>query len=336
MSVLVTGVAGFIGMHVAKQLLESGEKVIGVDSLSNYYDVNLKQVRINILKKYKQFDFHHLDISDSADFLNLWMRSDAQKIIHLAAQAGVRYSQENPRSYIDSNVVGFLNVLEACRSKSTKHLIYASSSSVYGNNTQLPFSEGTSTDHPVSLYAATKKSNELMAHAYSHLYQIPTTGLRFFTVYGPWGRPDMSPILFANAIVEGRPIQVFNHGEMQRDFTYIDDVVEGILRVLHKPAIPDNNSLTSKPNQTSSLVPYRIFNIGNGSPIGLMKFIEVLERCLGRETDKIYLPMQAGDMIGTAADVHDLKEWVGFEPSTSIELGLEHFVSWYLKYRALK
>lgn len=335
MSVLVTGVAGFIGMHVARKLLDCGEQVIGVDSLSNYYDVRLKQARLDILKTNKRFIFHHLDISDSLGFLNLWKQSDAQAIIHLAAQAGVRHSIENPRAYIDSNVVGFFNILEACRLKPVKHLVYASSSSVYGNSTQLPFSEHDSVNHPISLYAATKKSNELMAHAYSHLFHIPTTGLRFFTVYGPWGRPDMSPILFADAIVEGRPINVFNHGKMQRDFTFIDDVTESVLRVLDKPATPEADSMVLNSNPASSTAPYRIFNIGNHSPISLLSFIEKLENILGQKAIKNFLPMQPGDLVETAANVRALTEWIGFEPSTSIEYGLERFVDWYGDYRLM-
>jgi UDP-glucuronate 4-epimerase len=322
-------------MHVARKLLERGEQVIGVDSLSNYYDVRLKQARLDILKNDERFTFHQLDISDSIGFTNLWKNCDADAIIHLAAQAGVRYSIENPRAYIDSNVVGFFNILEACRSKPVKHLVYASSSSVYGNSTQLPFSEHDSVDHPISLYAATKKSNELMAHAYSHLFQIPTTGLRFFTVYGPWGRPDMSPILFADAIVEGQPINVFNHGKMQRDFTFIDDVVESVLRVLDKPATPEVDSMVLKSNSASSTAPYRIFNIGNHSPISLMSFIEKLENHLGQKAIKNFLPMQPGDLAETAANVGALSEWVGFEPSTSIDHGLERFVDWYGDYRSM-
>lgn len=335
MTILVTGVAGFIGMHVARQLLERGEVVVGIDNLNDYYDVELKKSRLEILNKYQNFKFQKVNIAVSENFHECWSSFDFESVIHLAAQAGVRYSLENPRAYIDANITGFLNVLEACRQKPVKHLVYASSSSVYGGNVQLPFSESDRVDHPVSLYAATKKSNELMAHTYSHLFGIPATGLRFFTVYGPWGRPDMSPMLFTTAILARKPIKVFNHGQMFRDFTYIDDIVEGVIRVLDKPTIANFGSDVKQVNASTNSAPYRIFNIGNHAPIALMKFISVLEECLGVEAIKKYLPMQPGDVVATAADVQSLKDWVGFEPSTSIELGIKEFVKWYKNYYQL-
>lgn len=332
MKILVTGAAGFIGMHVSKKLLELGHQVIGVDNLNNYYDVFLKRARLEVLSAYDNFLFKEVDIANGDDFINFYKAHQFESIIHLAAQAGVRYSIENPRAYIDSNVIGFLNVLEACKFRPVKHLVYASSSSVYGGNQKLPFSELDSVDHPVSLYAVTKKSNELMAHAYSHLFQIPTTGLRFFTVYGPWGRPDMSPMLFAKAILEKSPIKIFNHGHMERDFTYIDDIVEAVIKVMDKPAICDVSFDGESPDPSSSFAPYRIFNIGNHQSIPLMHFIQVLEDCLGIEAIKQFMPMQPGDVVATQADVHLLKEWIEFEPSTSIRTGVQEFVKWYLSY----
>lgn len=320
--ILVTGAAGFIGMHVAKKLLDAGHAVIGIDNINDYYDVNLKYDRLAQLEKYPQFSFSKLNIADSNLVNNLFLSENIHQVVHLAAQAGVRYSLINPNAYVESNLVGFVNILETCRHHEIKHLVYASSSSVYGANTKIPFSESDNVDHPVSLYAATKKSDELMAYTYSHLFGLPTTGLRFFTVYGPWGRPDMSPMLFARAILEGRPIKVFNYGDMQRDFTYIDDIVEGVVRVLD--CLP-----------TSSSAPYRIFNIGNNTPVHLLNFIETLEECLGKKAEKELLPMQPGDVPVTYADVTALKEAVDFNPSTPLAVGLEKFAEWFCSYYKL-
>ena len=325
MKILVTGVAGFIGFHVALNLLSRGDTVIGVDNLNDYYDVGLKQARLDEIAKHpnaSQFKFIKLDLADINATAQLFQQASPARVVHLAAQAGVRYSLENPNAYVQSNLVAFTNVLEGCRHNKIQHLVYASSSSVYGGNTKLPFSESDTVDHPVSLYAATKKANELMAHTYSHLYGIPSSGLRFFTVYGPWGRPDMSPFLFADAILNNRSIKVFNHGEMMRDFTYIDDIVEGVVRVLDKPATP----------VIGSTVPYRIFNIGNSQPEKLMDFIGMLERALGRETKKEFLPMQAGDVKATYADTSALESWVGFKPRTSLADGIVKFANWYKAY----
>jgi UDP-glucuronate 4-epimerase len=323
MKVLVTGAAGFIGMHVAERLLERGEEVIGVDNLNNYYDVVLKQDRLQNLNKYPNFRFFKLDLAETSKVNQLFEAEKFQRVIHLAAQAGVRYSLENPHAYIQSNVVAFTNILEACRKLAVEHLVYASSSSVYGANKKLPFSVQDNVDHPISLYAATKKANELMAHAYSHLYQLPTTGLRFFTVYGPWGRPDMAIYLFTRAILAGKPIDVFNYGKMQRDFTYIDDIVTGVLSVADRPP---------RPYPEKSGAPYRLYNIGNNQPVELLRLIEVLEECLGKKTAKNMLPMQAGDVYATFADVDDLMRDTGFRPSTPIEDGIAKFVSWYRPY----
>ena len=323
MKVLVTGVAGFIGCHVALKLLARGDTVIGVDNLNDYYDVSLKQERLKLIAAHPQaenFSFIKLDLSDRAATESLFATYQPQRVVHLAAQAGVRYSLVNPHAYISSNIVGFTHVLEGCRQHKVEHLVYASSSSVYGGNTKMPFSEQDNVDHPASLYAATKKANELMAHTYSHLYALPTTGLRFFTVYGPWGRPDMSPFLFADAILNGRPINVFNHGDMMRDFTYIDDIVEGVVRVLDKPA---------QPYSTASGVPYRVFNIGSSQPEKLMDFIATLENALGKTAEKIYLPMQPGDVKATFADMAALEEWVGYKPYTPLAKGIASFASWY-------
>ena len=325
MKVLLTGVAGFIGYHVALKLLARGDTVIGVDNLNNYYDVRLKQARladIEARQNAKNFSFIKLDLADNAATQQLFAHEKPDSVIHLAAQAGVRYSLENPHAYISSNIVAFTNILEACRAIKPQHLVYASSSSVYGGNTKLPFSEADSVDHPVSLYAATKKANELMAHTYSHLYGLPTTGLRFFTVYGPWGRPDMSPFLFADAIINNKPIKVFNHGDMMRDFTYIDDIVEGVIRVLNKPAT----------SSTNSGAPYRVFNIGNNQPEQLMDFIGLLESAIGKTAQKEFLPMQAGDVKATYADTSALKAWVGFKPHTPLNEGVEKFVNWYRQF----
>lgn len=328
MKVLVTGAAGFIGFHVSQSLLARGDTVIGLDNLNDYYDVRLKEARLAAIQSHKNaenFHFIKVDVADMTALQDVFDTHKPERVVHLAAQAGVRYSIQNPNAYVQSNLVGFANILESCRHHHVEHLAYASSSSVYGGNTKLPFGEQDSVDHPVSLYAATKKANELMAHTYSHLYQLPTTGLRFFTVYGPWGRPDMSPFLFAGAILSGKPIQVFNHGDMMRDFTYIDDIVEGVVRVLDKPATAE----TPEADGIAAKAPYRIFNIGNSHPEKLMDFIGALEGALGKEAIKEFLPMQAGDVKATFADTSALESWVGFKPSTSLKTGVERFVDWY-------
>lgn len=332
MKVLVTGAAGFIGMHVALRLLERGDDVVGIDNMNDYYDVDLKVARLEKLLSYRNFDFAKLDLVDRSGLEKLFLVERFTHVVNLAAQAGVRYSLKNPHTYIDSNVAGFLNILECCRHQQIKHLVYASSSSVYGANTSMPFSVHHNVDHPVSLYAATKKANELMAHTYSSLYGLPATGLRFFTVYGPWGRPDMALFLFTRAILEGLPIDVFNHGRMQRDFTYIDDIVEGVIRVTDH--IPTPNLLWNgdKPDPGTSYAPYRIYNIGNNNPLELLRFIEVLENALGEKAIKNFLPIQPGDVPSTYADVDDLMRDVGFKPSTSIEEGIRRFVEWYREY----
>ncbi len=328
-SVLVTGVAGFIGFHVARRLLDRGECVLGVDNLNEYYDVTLKEARLARLTPDNRFQFVKLDLADRSGMERLFAEHQVSRVVHLAAQAGVRYSLVNPHLYVDSNVVGFLHVLEGCRRAGVRHLVFASSSSVYGGNTKLPFSVHDNVDHPVSLYAATKKANELMAHTYAHLYGLPCTGLRFFTVYGPWGRPDMALFLFTRAILEGKPIEVFNHGKMQRDFTYIDDIVEGIVRVLDKPPKPDPAWSGEHPDPGSSAAPYRLYNIGNHQPVDLLRFIEVLEQALGRTAEKHFLPLQPGDVPATCAEVDDLIQDVGFAPATPIETGIARFVEWY-------
>ncbi len=325
---LVTGAAGFIGMHVAKRLLERGDAVVGLDNLNDYYDVSLKEARLAQLTPQPNFRFFKLDLADREGMKAFFEKEPFEIVIHLAAQAGVRYSLVNPNAYIDSNLVGFGNVLEGCRHKKVEHLVYASSSSVYGANTEIPFSVRHGVDHPMSLYAATKKANELMAHTYSHLYALPTTGLRFFTVYGPWGRPDMAMFGFTKAILEGKPIDVFNHGKMRRDFTYIDDIAEGVIRVADRvPAPPERTPEGFHPG--ISQAPYRIYNIGNNQPVELGRFIEVIEGALGVKAEKNYLPMQPGDLPVTYADVDDLIRDVGFRPSTSIEDGVARFVAWY-------
>ena len=333
MKVLLTGVAGFIGHSVCLSLLARGDKVVGVDNLNDYYDVSLKQARLESIYAHpnaKNFTFVKLDLAEQNPTARLFEAEKPDSVIHLAAQAGVRYSLENPHAYINSNIVAFTNVLEACRAIQPRHLVFASSSSVYGGNTKLPFSESDNVDHPVSLYAASKKANELMAHTYSHLFGIPATGLRFFTVYGPWGRPDMSPFLFADAILNDKPIKVFNHGDMMRDFTYIDDIVEGVIRVLDKPATPE----TSKTNalETNTGAPYRLFNIGNNQPEQLMDFIGMLENAFGKTAQKEFLPMQAGDVKTTYADTSALNDWIGFKPNTPLKLGVGKFVAWYRQY----
>ncbi|MBC7963399.1 MAG: NAD-dependent epimerase [Steroidobacteraceae bacterium] len=330
--ILVTGAAGFIGFHLARRLLELGYQVSGLDNLNDYYDVSLKESRLRILQGLSGFSFVRAGLEERDVVEGLFRAEQFDIVIHLAAQAGVRYSLQNPHAYIDSNITGFMNVLEGCRHAGVKHLVYASSSSVYGANGTVPFSEHHSCDHPVSLYAATKKSNELMAHAYAHLYRIPVTGLRFFTVYGPWGRPDMAYFSFARAIMEGRTIDVFNHGLMQRDFTYIDDIVEGIVRVAG--CVPQANPSwnTASPDPATSSAPYRIYNIGNNQPVELARFIEVLEECLGKKARKNLLPMQPGEVLVTCADVDDLSKAVGFRPETTIETGLAIFVDWFRDY----
>jgi UDP-glucuronate 4-epimerase len=329
---LVTGAAGFIGFHVAQRILHSGQTVLGLDIVNDYYDPKLKEARLNILKNNPNFQFVKLDLADRAGMKALFAKHRFPTVIHLAAQAGVRYSIDNPHAYADANLEGFTNVLEGCRHNDCRHLLFASSSSVYGSNTKVPFSVHDNVDHPISLYAASKKANELMAHAYSHLYRIPATGLRFFTVYGPWGRPDMAMYIFAKAITEGRPIKLFNHGNMLRDFTYVDDVVEGIVRLIgHPPAgQPATDEVLRNPG--ISTAPWRIFNIGNNKPEELMKVVAVLEKELGRTADKEMLPMQPGDVPATYADVDDLVREVGFRPSTSIEDGIARFIAWYREY----
>ena len=332
MKVLLTGAAGFIGMHTTQRLLARGNEVVGIDNLNDYYDVRLKEARLARLTPHASFSFHRLDVADTAAMEQVFKREQPQRVIHLAAQAGVRYSLTNPHAYIQANVVGFTNILEACRHNRVEHLVYASSSSVYGGNARMPFSEHDNIDHPVSLYAATKKANELMAHTYSHLYGLPTTGLRFFTVYGPWGRPDMALFLFTKAILDGQPIDVFNHGKMVRDFTYVDDIVEGVIRVLDKSAVPSESFEAMQPDPATSNAPYRVFNIGNNSPTPLMDYIEAIELALGQTAVKNYLPMQPGDVPATAANTDELDAWVGFKPGTEVRVGVERFVTWYRQY----
>ena len=319
-------------MHVAKRLLEQGVEVVGIDNLNDYYDVRLKQDRLKQLAPFPGFRFVKLEMADRAAMEELFAAEKFRRVVNLAAQPGVRYSLKNPHAYVNSNIVGFLNVLEGCRHNQVEHLVYASSSSVYGANTRMPFSVHDNVDHPVSLYAATKKSNELMAHTYSHLYGLPTTGLRFFTVYGPWGRPDMSPSLFAGAILEGRPIDVFNQGRMQRDFTYIDDIVEGVVRVLDQVAVSNPSFDRAAPDSASSYAPYRLYNIGNHEPVELMAFIEAIETALGKKAAKNMLPMQAGDVVATYADIEDLRQAVGFAPHTPLDQGMAEFVAWFKDY----
>ena len=332
MNVLVTGCAGFIGMHCARRLLERGDEVTGIDNLSPYYSVQLKRDRLGQLEGRKDFRFEQLDLADAGALGKLVARAKPAAVLHLAAQPGVRYGLENPASYVQANLVGFANLLEALRAHPPRHLVYASSSSIYGGNARLPWSETDNVDHPVSLYAATKKSNELMAHVYSHLFAMPTTGLRYFTVYGPWGRPDMSPVLFARAIMEGRPIKVFNHGDMQRDFTYVDDVVEGTLRVLDSPAAPDAAFDAAAPSPATSWAPWRVLNIGNHQPVGLLDYIAMLEHALGRKALKEFAPMQPGDVRSTYADTRLLERAVGFAPATPLEEGLARFAEWFKRY----
>ena len=330
--ILVTGVAGFIGMHVAQRLLAEDYQVIGIDNLNTYYPLALKQARLAQLTNHSNFRFYRQDIAEAGVLLSLFASEHFDAVIHLAAQAGVRYSLENPQAYIQTNLVGFANLLEACRHYPVTHLVYASSSSVYGLNTKVPFSESDFVDMPASLYAATKKSNELMAHSYSHLYQIPTTGLRFFTVYGEWGRPDMSPWLFTDAILKQRPIKIFNYGQMQRDFTYIDDIVDGIIKVIDNPSRTKNDFDAQKPNPSISTAPYKIYNIGNNSPIQLLDFIETLENSIGIEAKKNFLPMQDGDVVSTYADTNDLIKDFDYKPDTKLADGIDEFVKWYREF----
>ncbi len=334
MRVLVTGAAGFIGAALSERLLGRGDEVIGLDDLNDYYDVELKKARLARLERHSSFRFTKLDVADRAGMASLFGAERFARVVHLAAQAGVRYSIENPHAYVDSNLVGFINVLEGCRHNSVEHLVYASSSSVYGANTRLPFSVHDNVDHPVSLYAASKKANELMAHAYSHLYRLPTTGLRFFTVYGPWGRPDMALFVFTRNILAGEPIDVFNYGKHRRDFTYIDDIVEGVVRVLDQVAEPNPEWSGDTPDSASSLAPYRLYNIGNNEAIDLERYIELLEVCLGRKASKNLLPLQPGDVPDTFADVNALVEDLGYRPSTPVEVGIRRFVDWYREYYA--
>ena len=329
---LVTGAAGFIGYHLSNRLLENGCRVIGVDNINDYYDVRLKQSRLARLQRFKQFEFYKTDLSDKTQISKVFLKGKVEIVVNLAAQAGVRYSLVNPHAYVNSNLVGFVNILEACRHNKIKHLVFASSSSVYGANTKMPFSVHDNIDHPVSLYAATKKSNELMAHAYSHLYDLPCTGLRFFTVYGPWGRPDMALFLFTQAILEGRPIKVFNHGKMKRDFTFIDDIVEGIVRVTQNLPEPNPRWSGDSPDPGTSYARYRIYNIGNNNPIELSNFIEEIESALGKKAVKEFMDLQPGDVPATYADVDDLMNDVDFKPATPLRTGIQKFIAWYESY----
>ena len=329
MKILVTGTAGFIGNTLAIRLLARGDEVIGIDNLNDYYDVTLKQARLARVKDHKNFTDVRINIEDRAAMEATFKKYQPQKVVNLAAQAGVRYSLQNPHAYIESNIVGFTNILEGCRHNEVEHLVYASSSSVYGSNTHMPFSVHHNVDHPVSLYAATKKANELMAHTYAHLYRLPTTGLRFFTVYGPWGRPDMALFMFTKNILAGKPIDVFNHGKHKRDFTYIDDIVEGVIRTLDNVAKPNPSWSSDAPDSATSNAPYRLYNIGNNQPVELMKYIETLENCLGKKAQYNFLPLQPGDVPATYADIEALEQDVGYKPATTIEFGIQRFVDWY-------
>ena len=333
-TILVTGAAGFIGFHFARRLLDENYRVAAVDNLTPYYSVELKKDRLAQLTSRKGFEFEPLDLADRAGIDRFFDRHRPTRVVHLAAQAGVRYSLENPHAYINANLAGFMNILESCRHRNMQHLVYASSSSVYGSNTKLPFSVRDSVDHPVSLYAATKKANELMAHSYSHLFGLPTTGLRFFTVYGPWGRPDMAMYQFAKAILADQPINLFNQGNMRRDFTYVDDIVEGVYRVMKRTPEPDPGWDSSQPDPSSSKAPYRVYNIGNNHPVELLYVVEVLEKCLGKKAKRNLMPMQPGDVPATYADIDDLERDVGFRPVTPIEEGVRRFVEWYREYHA--
>jgi len=332
MKIMITGVAGFIGSTLSHRLLARGDSVYGIDNMNDYYDVTLKEARLARLTPNKNFTFEKLDISDRAGMEKMFKREKFDAVMNLAAQAGVRYSIENPHAYIDANLVGFCNVLEGCRHSGVKHLVFASSSSVYGANTKMPFSEHDNVDHPVSLYAASKKANELMAHSYAHLYKLPCTGLRFFTVYGPWGRPDMALFKFTKGIIAGEPIPVFNEGKMIRDFTYVDDIVEGVVRVIDHTAVPNPDWSGNTPDPATSYAPFRVFNIGNNNPVQLMRYIEVLEQCLGKKAILDLLPMQAGDVPATSANTEALESAVGFRPDTTVETGIARFVEWYKSY----
>jgi len=332
--VLVTGAAGFIGYHLAKRLLSEGHQVVGLDNMNPYYDVALKEARLEDLKKERKFNFFEINLADRHQLEGLFVQQKFDVVVNLAAQAGVRYSLENPYAYVDSNLVGFINLLECCRHNAIKHLVFASSSSVYGANTRMPFSVHHNVDHPVSLYAATKKANELMAHTYSHLFQLPCTGLRFFTVYGPWGRPDMALFLFTRAILEDKPIKVFNHGKMKRDFTYIDDIIEGVVRVMGRLPQANPNWSGDTPDPGTSAAPYKVYNIGNNNPVELTKFIEVIEDVLGKKAKKELMDIQPGDVAATYADVDDLMKDVGFKPATPIEVGVAGFVKWFKDFYA--
>jgi UDP-glucuronate 4-epimerase len=335
MKILVTGTAGFIGSAVAMKLLERGDTVVGLDNLNDYYSVELKEARLKRVQEHQAFSFYKLDVKDTEEIERIFKEEQFDKVVHLAAQAGVRYSIENPRVYIDTNIVGFTNILEGCRHNNIQHLVYASSSSVYGSNTNMPLSVHDNVDHPMSLYAATKKSNELMAHTYSHLFNLPTTGLRFFTVYGPWGRPDMALFLFTKAILEGETLPVFNYGKHTRDFTYIDDIVEGVVRSVDKIAEPDSNYDSSKPDPGTSSAPWRVYNIGGGNPVELLKYIEIIEEATGRKAELELLPLQPGDIPDTNADVEALKTDIGYQPNTPVEVGVKRFVDWYKTYYSL-
>jgi len=331
-NILVTGAAGFIGYHLSKRFLDTGDAVVGLDNVNDYYDVNLKKARLALLQERPSFRFARMDVADREGMADIFRKESFDCVIHLAAQAGVRYSLVNPHAYVDSNLVGFTNVLEGCRHQRVRHLVFASSSSVYGANTLMPFSVHHNVDHPLSLYAATKKANELMAHTYASLYKLPCTGLRFFTVYGPWGRPDMALFLFTKAILQDQPIEVYNHGNMQRDFTFIDDIVEGVYRISARIPAPNPDWRGDCPDPATSFAPYKIYNIGNNHPVALLDFIECLEKNLNRKAKKSFLPLQPGDVPATCADVDDLMAAVGFKPATPIEEGIEKFVSWYREY----
>ncbi len=332
MKILVTGTAGFIGAALTKRLLDRGDEVIGIDNVNDYYDVNLKLARLAQFQEHPGYTDIRADLADRETLLAAFAKHEPQRVVNLAAQAGVRYSLENPHAYIDANIVGFMNILEGCRQHDVEHLVYASSSSVYGANTAMPFSVHQNVDHPLSLYAASKKANELMAHTYSHLYGLPTTGLRFFTVYGPWGRPDMALFMFTKSIFAGEPIEVFNHGKHQRDFTYIDDIVEGVIRTLDKVTEPNPDWSGDTPDPATSSAPWRVYNIGNSRPVELLRYIEVLEECIGKRVEKKMLPMQPGDVPATWADVQALTDDVGYRPSTPVEEGVARFVEWYRDY----
>lgn len=332
MVLLVTGAAGFIGFHLCQKRLEQGDEVLGIDNLNDYYDVSLKQARLNQLKKYSNFIFVKIDISDRDGIANLFKKYTIKRVVNLAAQAGVRYSIENPHAYIDSNVVGFTNIIEGCRHHNIEHLVYASTSSVYGANELQPFSESKSVNHPLAIYAATKKANELIAHSYSHLYGLPTTGLRFFTVYGPWGRPDMALFLFADAIMNDKPLNIFNHGEMVRDFTYVGDIVEGVSRAIDKTAEPDLNWDAMSPDPATSYAPYRVYNIGNNNPVQLMDYVHAIENSLGKKGKYNFMPMQDGDVPSTCADVSRLEQDLGYKPKVTVKDGVQKFVDWYKSY----